>query len=110
MKIINFLIINLIVCSNLFCSKEIGNYKLMDIEEYRDNPSHEEIGQYYQKELIVICDENGKIANFEGTEIYNGAYTCEKATELYELMSNEDKQKTYLRKFNCSLQIWSIKI
>lgn len=109
MKFIKLLLINLIAYSALFCTKEIGKYKMIDIDEYRKNLNHEEINQYHQKDLIIICDETGKIANFDGTEIVDGIYECEEAYELFKLMSFEDKQKTYLRKFNGSLQIWYIK-
>lgn len=109
MKFIKLLLINLIVHSSLFCTKEIGNYTMIDIEDYLKNPNHEEINQYNQKDLIIICDDACKVANFEGREIEDGIYISEEVEELFKLMSIEDRQKTYLRKFNGSLQLWVIK-
>lgn len=108
MKFIKFLSLNLILYSSLLCAKEIGKYKMIEIEEYSKSLAHEEIGVYDQEGLVVICDINGKIANFDGVKIGENIYSCEEADVLFQLMSIEDKQKTYLRKFNGDLQFWTV--
>ena len=108
MHFIKLLSLNLILYSSLFCEKEIGKYKIIKIDEYQGSLSDEEISLYRQEGLVIICDTTGKIANFKGNETEKNVYFCEEADGLVKLMSVEDKQKTYLRKFNGFIQLWKV--